>query len=79
MAVETEPSEFDKLQRRGKALGLHVERHRVLDPSAQGGDLYVQQRRAIYNFEGGQGNPPSLMRYATADQVHQFLAERESK
>jgi hypothetical protein len=79
MGIETEPSEFDHLQRRGKSLGLHVERHRVFDPSAPGGDLYVQQRRAIYNFEGGTGNPPSLLRYATAEQVRTFLSERVSK
>ena len=79
MGIETEPSEFAHLQRRGKSLGLHVERHRVFDPAANGGDLYVQQRKAIYNFEGGTGNPPSLLHYANAEQVHEFLLERESK
>jgi hypothetical protein len=77
MGTETDQIEFDHLKRRGKALGLHVERHRVFDPAAHGGDLYVQERKAIYAFNGGQGNPPSLLRYATAEQVHNFLFERE--
>jgi hypothetical protein len=78
MGAETEPSEFDNLQSRGKSLGLHIERHHAFNPVAHNGDLYVQQRKAIYLFNGGVGNPPTLLQYATAEQVKQFL-ERESK
>jgi hypothetical protein len=80
MGVETEASELEHLQRRGKALGLHVERHRAaFDPVIHAGDLYIQERKAIYAFNGGVGNPPSLLHFATAEQVSAFLFERESK
>jgi hypothetical protein len=81
MGVETKPSEFDNLKTQGKLLGLHVERHKSFDTTREGsGDLYVQQRKAIFQFEtGGTGNPPSLIRYATAEQVRSFLFEREAK
>lgn len=79
MGAETPNGELEKLKRQGKQKGLHVERHRVFDPLSRGGDLYVQQRRAIYEFQGGIGNPPSLIRYATAEKVQQLLAEHENK
>jgi hypothetical protein len=76
---ETEESELTNLQRRGKALGLHVERHRAFDPLIHAGDLYVQERRLRYAFNGGVGNPPSLRTHATAEEVSTYLFERESK
>ena len=78
MSAETDAAEFDRLKAIGKDLGLHVERHKVFDPLTHngGGDLYVQQRRAIFYYQGGKGNPPSLLRYATAERVREFLTER---
>ncbi len=80
MARETDQEEFDLLDKRAKALGYHLQRHKVFDPCMPyGGDLYIQRRKAIYEFEGGTGDPPSLLRYASAEQIHQFLFERESE
>ena len=81
MGTETEPTEFENLQRRGKLLGLRVDRHKSFDPiTDNGGDLYLQQRKAIFQYEtGSTGNPPSLLKFATAEQVAAYLSEREAK
>jgi len=76
MTEETSAAELDRLKFMGKQIGLHVEQHKVFDRLSHRGDLYVQRRRAIFHFEGGRGNPPSLLRYASADEVKEFLIEQ---
>lgn len=78
MSSETDAIEFDLLVKRGGALGLYVQRHKQYDPCAPGGDLYVQEQRGRFLRAGGVGNPPSLLRYATAEQVHEFLQRMEN-
>lgn len=71
--AETSEMELDLLRRRAARCGHFVQRHRAADTMI-GGDLYLQQRRSTTN-----PRPPSLLKYATADQVHAALAEVERK
>ena len=64
--------EFDLIVRKADALGFHVQRHRQWDPNREGGPLYVQHRRKFR-----EEHQDSLLRYATAEEVWQFLADRE--
>jgi hypothetical protein len=78
MMAETDEISFDLLVKRGAALGLFVQRHRTYDPCAPGGDLYVMEQRGRWLRAGNTGNPPSLLRYADAETVHEFLMQMEN-
>jgi len=69
MAI-TDDVELGFLIKRANACGCFVQRHRVADP--MDGDLYLQERRSR-----GNPKPPSIVRYATADQVHAALERIE--
>ena len=71
--AETPELELDLLRRRAAACGMFVQRHRVAD-TMLGGDLYLQPRRTTTN-----PRPPSILKYARADQVHAALAKAERK
>lgn len=67
----TDEMELDLLRRRAYHCGMYVERHKRSDIC--GGDLYLQERRSR-----GNPKPPSILRFATADQVHDALREVEA-
>ena len=71
--AETSDQDFDLLVMRGKALGLFVQRHRYYDPCRPGGDLYVTELKGRWLRMGKTGNPPSILKFATADTVSNFL------
>lgn len=76
MASETSQMELDLLQRRAELVGMYVNRHRQWDPlTDSGGDLYLMERKTRRNPK-----PPSMLRYATAEQINDALAiiERET-
>jgi hypothetical protein len=75
MATETPEMEFDLLVRRARIVGMYVNRHRVWDPlSDNSGDLYLMERKTRQN-----PRPPSLLRYATAEQIADALTVIESE
>jgi hypothetical protein len=69
--AETDDIEFDLLRRRADEAGFFVQRHRDYDPCRGGGDLYLQEKRELR-----RDRMPSLLKYATADQIHEFLNRR---
>lgn len=77
MTTETDQITFDLLRARAANRGFHLQRHKVWDPCARGGDLYIMEQKARWLRGGNTGNPPSLMRYATAEQVSDFLRKVE--
>jgi hypothetical protein len=70
--AETDQMEFDLLQRRARAAGYYVNRHKNWDPARGTGDLYLQRAKKWRNE-----HEETLMSYATADEIHAALAEIE--
>jgi hypothetical protein len=71
MSAETDELEFDLTRVRCEREGFYLGRHKNFDPTLGGGDLYVMPTRKFRD----QRNP-SLLSYATSDEVHHFLNER---
>ncbi len=74
MAAETPQMELELLQRRAEASNYFVQRHKYWDPSRGTGDLYLQRKR---KFRGEHVD--TLMRYATADEIHAELGRIEAE
>lgn len=69
---ETDAVEFDLLRRRADAANCFVQRHRDYDPARGGGDLYLQPKRKFRSE-----HVESILRFATADEIHRKLGEIE--
>lgn len=67
----TDEMELDLLRKRADFVGCYVQRHKNAD--IFGGDLYLMERRTPRN-----PRPPTLLKYASADQISDALAEIES-
>jgi hypothetical protein len=75
MSAETSQMELDLLVRRAKANGMYVNRHKQWNPmSDDGGDLYLMPRKTFRDEK-----MPTVLKYATAEQVHQELARIEQR
>jgi len=68
MSGETDELEFELTARRCEREGFYLGRHRNYDPAQGGGDLYLMPKQKFRD----QRNP-SLLSYATSDEVHAFL------
>jgi hypothetical protein len=66
----TDEIEFDLLVKRARDAGYYLNRHKTYDPCLEGGDLYIMPRRRF-----PQEHCETLLRYATADECHEFLNE----
>lgn len=79
MATETSEMEFDLLARFAREAGFFVKREKLFDPARTGGDLFLQESdrasRAVSAKDGKQNVfiMPSLLRYATAEQIYQYI------
>lgn len=71
---ETSEMEFDLVRRRADAVNFYVNRHKDFDPTRGTGDLYLQPRR---KFRREHVN--TVLGYATADQIHEALAQIEAE
>ena len=68
---ETDTAELEFIQRKADALNLYVNRHKQYDPLLPGGDLYLMRKKKF-----GSEHEPSILRYATADQIWSFLNQQ---
>jgi hypothetical protein len=59
--------ELDLLRKRASFVDCYVNRHRSAD--VMGGDLYLMPRKTLR-----EPHPPTLVKFATAQQVHEALA-----
>jgi hypothetical protein len=75
MSAETSEMELDLLQRRADATNCYCNRHRNWDPTRGNGDLYLQLKKKYR----GDPNGESILRYATADEIHRKLGELETR
>ena len=71
---ETPQEEFDLLRMRADAQNLYVNRHKQWDATRGTGDLYLQTKKKFRSEKA-----ETIMRYATADDIHAALAEVELK
>ncbi len=74
MSMETDELEFDLTKRRCEREGFYLGRHKNFDPAMGGGDLYLMPKQKF----GGERNP-SLLSYATSDQIHRYLNDAISR
>ena len=72
--AETDEMELDLLRRRADACGMYVNRHKEWDPNRGNGDLYLQRKKK-FRYERNE----DVLRYATADQIHNALCEIENR
>jgi hypothetical protein len=68
MSSATDDLEFELTRRRCEREGFYLGRHKVFDPAQGGGDLYLMPKQKFRD----QRNP-SLLSYATPDEVHAYL------
>jgi hypothetical protein len=68
-AYDDDPDTLFTLQNMARPLGYYVGVHNHFDPARGGGPFYLMERKAI---SGAERNP-SLLRYATAERIEQFL------
>lgn len=71
---KTDVSELVVLQAKARLLGLYVGEHRTYDPCLPGGPYFVVPKRK----RGEDGTMPTLLKYATREDVENLL-ERESE
>lgn len=74
MSSATDDLEFELTRRRCEREGFYLGRHKNFDPVMGGGDLYLMPRKKF----GDQRNP-SLLSYATSDEVHAYLNDALSR
>jgi hypothetical protein len=67
--------EFDLVQRRADAANYYIQRHKNWDPTRGNGDLYLQHKKKFR----GDPNGESILRFATADEIHRKLGELEQQ
>jgi hypothetical protein len=70
--MNTDDMELDLLQRRARACNHYVNRHKLASP--MGGDLYLQPAKKFRSE-----HVETLVRYATADEVHAELGRIEAR
>ena len=71
MSAETDQMELDFLKLRARAVDLYIERHKEWDVM-RGGDLYVMPKKRFKTDPA-----ETLLRYATADDVHHLILKYE--
>jgi hypothetical protein len=65
----TDELDFEFMRRKADALGFWVGEHKQYDPCLGGGPYYVQRKKTFR-----KEHQPSLLRYATAEMVWDFLS-----
>ena len=73
MSGETPEIELAQLQIRARNCGMFVQRHKVFDPTRGTGDLYLAPRKRFRSEK-----VETILSYATADEIHEALAEVEA-
>jgi hypothetical protein len=70
---ETSDIDLDFLQRRAKACGHYVNRHKFYDPTRGGGDLYLSKAKRV------RTDPPErwIVTFSTVADIEAKLAEIE--
>jgi hypothetical protein len=74
MNAETSQIDFDLVVRRARDAGMYVNRHKSWGPFDSGGDLYLMPRKRFRDEK-----VQTILKYATADQVHEELARIEAR
>jgi hypothetical protein len=70
---QTSEMELGLLQRRARACGMYVNRHKVWDAARGTGDLYLMEQKTRRNC-----HPPTIISYANVSEIENALSEIES-